>query len=305
MQFNSTRVLVREMDQQHPPPPLSLPLETAAVHRHATPASARQGLNASELIRLTSPPLPMRLSEARQSNASPGPFGISRERTGLRSNVNRSNPNEYVDEPVLAIHARSEGKPSSSSSSSTPTSESKPPSKENAEGTVSSDDSSQCKESIFCPRCRRCRCIKCRQSRRLPAIRCGQTRLQCLPEEVVDCCSGIWCATAAYRRCSDDFPESELDSTSPSSSEALCALSGHSCCRRWTVLAALSPCLPCLCLYWPLRWLLSACSSCYNCRRRGCHCADPHRAYGGHDQGGTLLISSEDLLSSNSSSAWH
>lgn len=305
MQLNSTIVPVREMDQQHPPTP---PPETATVHRYATPASTRQGLNAQELIRLTSPPLPMRLSEARlletQSNGSPGLFGGRRDRAGIRSNQSRSNPNEYVEEPVLAIHDRSDGKPVPSSSSPSAltsnsiASESKTLSlsKDKAERKVSSDE--PCKESIFCPRCQRCRCIKCQQSRRLPALRCGQTRVQCLPEDLVDCCSCLWCARVAYRRCSDDFSDDELEATS----EALCACTGRSCCRRWTVLAALTPCLPCLCLYWPLRWLLSACSACYNCRRRGCHCDDVGRAYGGDGQGGALLISDE-LLSSNSSSS--
>lgn len=321
MQLNSTIAPVREMDQQHPPPPPPLPPAIATVHRYAaTPASsARQGLNTPDLVQLASPPLPMRLSEVRllqsQANGSPGLFGGRGRRdrtTGLRSNPpSRSNPNEYVDEPVFSIHDRSDGKPvpsSSSSSSSAPTSnpiasESNSPSKDKSDGSVSSPvDHDACKESIFCPRCQRCRCIKCQQTRRLPAFRCG---LQCLPEQVVDCCSCIWCARAAYRRCSHDFDDDDdgLETSSSSSSEALCACTGRSCCRRWTVLAVLTPCLPCLCLYWPLQWLLSACSACYNCRRRGCHCAaDARRGAFGQGQAGALLISDE-LLSSNSSSS--
>jgi hypothetical protein len=55
-----------------------------------------------------------------------------------------------------------------------------------------------------------------------------------------------------------------------------CGPARSSCCCRWTVLVALSACLPCLVCYWPLRWTFGALARCSEAaaagRSRGCRC---------------------------------
>lgn len=286
-----------------PPPPSSsttFSSSSPTVHR-CTRAQARTPP--------ALPQLPLRLSHARpQASSSPTTglifFGRSLSRTdGVRPKPNRSDPNDYVDVPATPERIRNPAHPVPSSAESRSNSrtdsgddskssdtdfskEKTPPPPPPPTGSIQGPAFS-CKESIICPRCRLCRCTKCSAPRPLPPLHCCRST-PCLPEELAVCLSCLWCPRAAYARCvSDGTEESEFCS---------CGAPSTACCGRWTCLAAVVPCLPCLCLYWPLRWTLAACSVCRNCKRRGCRCGGPEQLASLEE----LLIVAEEPLSSNS-----
>lgn len=274
--------------------------EVASVHRCTRgPARTLPAL----------PQLPLRLSHARpQASSSPTAglifFGRSLSRTdGVRSKPNRGDPNDYVDDPATPERVRNPVNPvplsgesrsisrtdsgDDSKSSDTDFSKEKTPPPQT--GSIQGP-SFTCKESIICPRCNLCRCTKCAGPRPLPPLHCCRSTTPCLPEELAVCLSCLCCPRAAYARCvPDENDDSEFCS---------CGAPSAACCGRWTCLAAVVPCLPCLCLYWPLRWTLAACSACHNCKRRGCRCGGPEQLASLE----ALLIVAEEPLSSNSNS---
>jgi len=134
------------------------------------------------------------------------------------------------------------------------------------------DSSSECRgESIICQRCGRCRCQLCA---RHPTKTCSR--------RAVELCSCVSCvrrvvAVRRHRRPSDVDVDDSDDDDDPCS----CGPRGSDCRRRWVLLVVLSVCVPCLCLYWPLRCLVGACSRCAaggRRTRRGCHCVERRSA---------------------------
>jgi len=128
--------------------------------------------------------------------------------------------------------------------------------------TASSKAVSECRESIVCQRCGRCRCRECTRHR--PAT--GRRAV-----EICSCVSCVRRVVAARRRRQrydwndDDDDDDEL---------CVCSPCRAGCCRRWTLLVLLSVCLPCLCFYWPLRCVVATCSRCTGRQVRGCRCVE-------------------------------
>lgn len=257
----------------HPPPVNSQPTDASqftSVHQYT---ASQKKTSPSPLLQL-----PVRLSHATRleaSNSAP-----TTNRTRVQS---KPNPNDYVEDPSTPIRTRKEAHPISSSDSKpisrTESNESKSSDTDalrettTHRTTIGPDVERSCKDSIFCPRCKLCRCTKCAEPRPLPGILCCRSR-HCLPEDLVVCLSCLWCPVTAYVGCTG-FSSDESELEGRSRYEQFCSCGSppsRACCRRWTCLASMAPCLPCLCLYWPLRWTLAACSACYNYKRPGCRC---------------------------------
>ena len=125
-----------------------------------------------------------------------------------------------------------------------------------------------CRSGLTCNRCGQCRCTVCGEAWELPRRWVGDHEISA--QSAVDICSCIYCVRGILYHCCPSMEDGNA-------SDEPCACSSRpNCALRWTVLGLLLPCLPCLCLYWPLRGALGACTACYNVRRRArsCRCAD-------------------------------
>lgn len=113
-------------------------------------------------------------------------------------------------------------------------------------------------ESIVCEACGRCRCEQCARPRPLPSRwLCGSCL--CSAEACVDYASCMCCVKALLYHCGGGEEET-----------------AEPCSARPGCVCALSPLLPCLALYWPLRGLAAAGAALYaRCRRAGCRCPEP------------------------------
>lgn len=120
---------------------------------------------------------------------------------------------------------------------------------DNVDGIVSTQVPS-CQESIICADCGKCRCAQCAQKESSSAER---SSLCC--ERVVDVVSCMCCVRALSRH--QDAPTADN-----------CRSPNGVCCRHWTLLVALSACLPCFCVCLPLRYLVRTCAV----SRRPCRC---------------------------------
>lgn len=126
-----------------------------------------------------------------------------------------------------------------------------------------------CQDSVICSQCGKCRCQACTQPRELPRYWLCDNKCECSVQKMVDVCSCLCCVRAYFYHC---FKDADGDECSVSDDPCACCEQPH-CCKRWTCLGIMSLCLPCLCLYWPLRCGLDCCTSIYNkCSHRGCHC---------------------------------
>jgi len=113
-----------------------------------------------------------------------------------------------------------------------------------------------------CRRCGRCRCRDCAAAEQSSTLRRARSAV-----DVVSC---MCCVRSLFYHCLKDDAGDELDC-----SDEPCACTGRPhCAVRWAVMGALLPCLPCLCLYVPLRCGVDAA-----CRRsspgtaRSCRCS--------------------------------
>lgn len=159
---------------------------------------------------------------------------------------------------------------------------------------VETDLSQQlCRESIICADCGKCRCAECARPA-TPALCCVDTGSSSSSpssgtgcQRAFDSLTCMTCVRAAFRhRHSDQSLDDDGDDDAGGppygyDDDELCSCQPTSarCCRRWTLLIMLSACLPCLCLYLPLRCLCRACanlhSSCAAASHRGCRCRPP------------------------------
>ena len=121
---------------------------------------------------------------------------------------------------------------------------------------------SDCRESIICQRCGRCRCQEC--ARRNPAT--GRRAV-----EICSCVSCVRHVVAFDRRRRRRY---DSDDDAMSADVCACGPCRSDCRRRWALLVALSVCLPCLCIYWPLRCVAGTCSRCAGRQVRGCRCVE-------------------------------
>lgn len=121
--------------------------------------------------------------------------------------------------------------------------------------------------TIICQECGKCRCADCTGDRKLPERWLCEGNCRCSAESVVDTVSCMCCFKSCFKGCIDNPDGAKIDPCSCTDSPT--------CLLRWTALAALSLCLPCLCCYAPLQLGVCAATSCYNsscCRKRGCNC---------------------------------
>jgi len=113
----------------------------------------------------------------------------------------------------------------------------------------------ECRESIICQRCGRCRCEEC-------------ARRPSTGRRVVEICSCVSCVRALRRRRQlrrGGYYYDDDDDEATSADVCSCGPCRSDCRRRWALLVALSVCVPCLCLYWPLRCAAGR-------QVRGCRC---------------------------------
>lgn len=129
------------------------------------------------------------------------------------------------------------------------------------------DQSGALNNTIICRQCGRCRCSHCTGDRQLPERWLCEGNCRCSADSVVDTLSCMCLVKSCFKSCVDNPDGQRID-------PCLCNESPK-CLARWTALAALSICLPCLCCYWPMQLGVSAATACYNsscCRNRGCNC---------------------------------
>lgn len=129
------------------------------------------------------------------------------------------------------------------------------------------DLSAPCQEAFICSQCGKCRCGVCMQQRPLPSRWICRNKCECSAQKCVEYCTCVWLVKGIFYHClKDRQADEEFQLDEP----CACCDQPH-CCKRWTCMAAMSLCLPCLCLYWPLQCGLDMCTSCYN-QGRGCRC---------------------------------
>lgn len=118
--------------------------------------------------------------------------------------------------------------------------------------------------SIICSECGHCKCSSCSDDRPLPETWLCDGNCRCAVEPVVDIASCMCVVKGLYSQC-DNQNHSHPCACTPA----------PNCCGRWTGLALLSLCFPCLCCFLPLKAGAAATKACYNsscCRKRGCRC---------------------------------
>jgi hypothetical protein len=118
-----------------------------------------------------------------------------------------------------------------------------------------------------CRRCGQCRCSEC--------LRAEESVTLCRARSVVDTLTCMCCVRSVFYHCTKDDAGQDDDC---SDAPCACCERPH-CAMRWTIMACLLPCLPCLCLYPPLTCTVDA-----MCRRRhaskACRCARRSRSSG-------------------------
>jgi len=140
---------------------------------------------------------------------------------------------------------------------------------------------SECRESIICQRCGRCRCRECAR------------HITPTGRRAVEICSCVSCVrrVVAVRRHQQHYDGD--DDQEP----CACSPCRRDCCRRWALLVVLSVCLPCLCFYWPLRCVVGLCSRCAGRQARGCHCVERHSSEVGRTSPSTESVVIERVTS--------
>lgn len=124
-------------------------------------------------------------------------------------------------------------------------------------------------DGIICSKCGKCRCGSCTEPRELPSRWICDDTVQISPENAVNCVSCFCCIQGVFYHCGKDEQDSDYVCYQD---PCACCTKPH-CCKRWTCMAMMAVCLPCLCLYWPAKGAIKACTACYNkCRKKGCQC---------------------------------
>ncbi|KAF7206860.1 protein sprouty homolog 3 [Nothobranchius furzeri] len=136
-------------------------------------------------------------------------------------------------------------------------------------GKVLTDDESELgRHQFICERCGRCKCRECCSPRQLPSCwTCGQ-RCLCSAESAVEYGTCLCCVKGLFYHCSAQDDEDDC-------ADRPCSCGPAHACARWTTMALLALCLPCLCCYLPARLCLALCQ-CANDRmnRPGCRCSN-------------------------------
>jgi len=118
------------------------------------------------------------------------------------------------------------------------------------------------RESIICQRCGGCRCDECARRQSASGDRRAAADQLCCVRHLV----------AFHRRRRRYYgDDDDDDDDGGATTTRACGPCRPDCRRRWALLVLLSLCLPCLCLYWPLRCVASG------RRVRRCRCVDRRR----------------------------
>ena len=234
------------------------------------------------------PPPPAHVHAA--VHAIPPSGSVPQQRTGLISLTDprppQSNRNVYVETPT----------PIKASSSHNAVISTQPTALKRPTSTSHVDATPPCEESIICPRCDRCRCRACTAKRELPKYWCGTSRTT----EVSAQCVVEWCTCLkAVKCCFDILNIHDREHENPLSDRPCACCGQPHCCKRWTCMAMMSVCLPCLCLYPFLKCGLMMCTCCYNCAtRKGCACSQRNpNPRSGYEPGRKGLIDYENSSS--------
>ncbi|KAK2826983.1 hypothetical protein Q7C36_017909 [Tachysurus vachellii] len=120
---------------------------------------------------------------------------------------------------------------------------------------------------FICERCSRCKCQECCAPRSLPSCwTCGQ-RCLCSAENAVEYGTCLCCVKGLFYHCSGDDEDNCADRP--------CSCAPAHACARWSTMAVLSLCLPCLCCYPPAKLCLTMCQRGYDhAKRPGCRCSN-------------------------------
>ena len=143
------------------------------------------------------------------------------------------------------------------------------------------------KPTIRCPRCGGCTCSSCSSSHPLPSTWICKRKYECSANKCVDILSCMcFVKGALYHLFPDPDGVQNMDIEHP------CSLCDQPhCCKRWTCIGLMLPCLPCLLCYWPLDCCVGMCTKCYNCVTRPDRCTCSRTSRGG--QKGLLITESE------------
>ncbi|XP_020796764.1 protein sprouty homolog 3 [Boleophthalmus pectinirostris] len=121
---------------------------------------------------------------------------------------------------------------------------------------------------FICERCSRCKCQECCAPRRLPSCWACNQRCLCSPESLVEYGTCLCCVKGLFYHCSAEDDEENC-------ADRPCSCSSSHSCSRWSAMAFLALCLPCLCCYPPARLCLALCQCAHDrATRPGCRCAN-------------------------------
>lgn len=121
---------------------------------------------------------------------------------------------------------------------------------------------------FICERCGRCKCLKCRSPRDLPSCWVCNQRCLCSPESLLEYGTCLCCVKGLFYHCSAEDDEDGC-------ADRPCSCSSTRSCSRFSAMALLSLCLPCLCCYPPSRLCLALCRYSHDrATRPGCRCTN-------------------------------
>lgn len=154
--------------------------------------------------------------------------------------------------------------------------------------------------SIICKKCHKCRCGACTEPQDLPSKWLCGNKCHISADRAVETCSCYCCVQAVFYHCGKD----DQDADYVCSSDPCACCSQPNCVKRWTCMALMALCLPCLCCYWPMKGALKCCTMCYNkCRKKGCQCSKTTKTNKKIQQNGSQSSRRLLLIESDSSSA--
>ncbi|XP_023818380.1 protein sprouty homolog 2 [Oryzias latipes] len=121
---------------------------------------------------------------------------------------------------------------------------------------------------FICEECGRCKCQECCAPRRLPSCwACGQ-RCLCSAERAVEYGTCLCCVKGLFYHCSAQDDEDNC-------ADRPCSCTPAHACARWSTMALLALCLPCLCCYPSARLCLALCQCAHDrATRPGCRCSN-------------------------------
>ena len=257
------------------PPPTQVTAPVPQIHPRVGVVNSERRPRPGGAVRL--PPRPNRQVQLHET--PPAPNTESRTEDRFTHVPHNRVGNEYVQEPCLRI---------SPIITTQPTDEIKKKSVPSVDQSVCNHDRDQHLRSMVspvrCHICDGCRCKSCQAPMPLPSTWCCDRKYECSASKCVDIMSCMCVVKGCFYHC---FPDPDgCEEVDIMDHPCGCCEQRH-CCKRWTYIGMLLPCLPCLLCYCPLNSCVSLASKCYNCvlhqsRTDRCRCST-----------GQLLLDSE------------